>query len=48
MVLQTPLVDNPRKYKYRQNSIALEDVLFLLQTISEINHLQAIRFFVGI
>jgi hypothetical protein len=40
--LETPLVERPRKYKYRSDSIYHEDVLFLLPNISEIGHLQAI------
>jgi hypothetical protein len=42
--LETPLVDKPRKYKYKAWSISNEDVLFLLVNISEIGHLQAIDF----
>ncbi|HET6589169.1 MAG TPA: hypothetical protein VFG45_03285, partial [Candidatus Nitrosocosmicus sp.] len=41
---ETPLVDKPRKYKYNARSISDEDVLFLLVSISENGHLQAIDF----
>ncbi|HET6590560.1 MAG TPA: hypothetical protein VFG45_10400 [Candidatus Nitrosocosmicus sp.] len=42
--METPLVDKPRKYKYNARSISDEDVLFLLVSISENGHLQAIDF----
>jgi hypothetical protein len=42
--LATPLVDNPRKYKYNAWPISDEDVLFLLLIIDEIEYLQAISF----
>ncbi len=47
IALETLLVDNPRKYKCKLDSIYNEDVLFLLLIIIEIEHLLAIGLLLG-
>ncbi len=42
--LVMPLVDNPRKYKYRPQPMSDEGVLFLLLTIKEMEHLKLYHF----
>ena len=41
IALETPLVDKPRKYKYRLDSMYNGDVLFLSPIMIEIEYLQA-------